>query len=276
MKEGIAALPDVRLAYWDTGGDGEAVVLLHAGTGSKAVWDYQIPALTGAGYRVIGYSRRGHLGSDPGPEDAPGTGSGDLRALLDHLGIARFHAVGTAAGGIVAMDFALSHPDRLRSLTLACTILGVVEEEYVALSTRLRPPGFAEMPIDFQELGPCYRAENPAGVARWLELEHRAIPGRRVRQPTANRITWAALRGLSVPCLLMTGDADLWAPPAVQRIFARHLANHEAVVIREAGHSAHWEQPEAFNDALLGFLARHRGDGGAGRGAGLPDGRSPD
>jgi pimeloyl-ACP methyl ester carboxylesterase len=262
MIEGVAELPECRLAYRDSGGAGEAVVLLHPGTGSKDVWEHQIPPLSAAGYRVIGYSRRGHLGSDPGPEEAPGTGSGDLRALMDRLGIGRFHAVGSAAGGIVAMDFALSHPERLRSLTLACTILGLVDEDYAALSARLRPPGFADMPVDFQELGPCYRAENPTGVARWLDLEHRAIPGRRVRQPTANRITWAALRQVSVPCLLMTGDADLWAPPAVQRLFARHLARHEAVVIREAGHSAHWEQPEAFNRALLGFLARHR-DGGA-------------
>jgi pimeloyl-ACP methyl ester carboxylesterase len=259
MKEAIAALPDIRLAYWDTGGDGAAVVLLHAGTGSKEVWEHQCPALVAAGYRVIGYSRRGHLGSDPGPEDRPGTGSGDLLALAEHLGLARFHAVGTAAGGIVALDFALSHPARLLSVTLACSILGITDPDYVALSERLRPPGFATMPPDFRELGPSYRAENPAGVARWLELEHIAIPGRQVRQPTATRITFAALRGLDLPCLLMTGDADLWTPPSVLRLFARHIPRNELVVIPEAGHSAHWEQPAAFNAALLGFLRNVKG-----------------
>ena len=124
METKLATLPDVRLAYWDTGGEGETVVLLHAGTGSHAVWEHQRPALAAAGFRVIGYSRRGHLGSDAGREEAPGTGSGDLAALADHLGLGRFHAVGTAAGAIVAADFALSHADRLLSLTLACTILG--------------------------------------------------------------------------------------------------------------------------------------------------------
>jgi pimeloyl-ACP methyl ester carboxylesterase len=258
MIETTAALSDVRLAYWDTGGPGEAVVLLHAGTGSHAVWEYQRPVLAAAGYRVIGYSRRGHLGSGTGPEEAPGTGSGDLLALLDHLRIPHCHAVGTAAGGIVAVDFALSCPGRLLSLTLACTIFGITDPDYVALGVRLRPPGFTEMPIDFQELGPSYRAENPEGAARWLALEHRAIPGRRVRQPTANGITWEALQDLRMPCLLMTGDADLWAPPSVQRLVARHLPQAESRVIVEAGHSAHWEQPEAFNAALLDFLARHR------------------
>jgi pimeloyl-ACP methyl ester carboxylesterase len=260
MIEAMADLPDVRLAYWDTGGTGDLVVLLHAGTGSKAVWEHQIPAIAGAGYRVIGYSRRGHHGSDPGPEATPGTGSGDLLALADRLGLARFHLVGTAAGGIVAMDFALSQPRRLHSLTLACTILGVVDDDYVALSERLRPAGFNAMPADFREIGPAYRAGNPAGVARWLALEHAAVPGRRVQQGTANRITWAALRAVAVPCLLMTGDADLWAPPPVQRLFARHLPHSETAIIAEAGHSAFWEQPETFNHALLGFLARHRTD----------------
>jgi pimeloyl-ACP methyl ester carboxylesterase len=259
MIEGLAALPDVRLAYLDTGGPGEVVVLLHPGSGSKAVWEHQLPALAAAGFRAIAPSRRGHLGSDPGPEHAPGTGSGDLAALLDHLGIARCHVVGTAAGGMVALDFALAHPPRAITLTLACTIFGLTDPDYVAASEALRPPGFAAMPAGFRELGPSYRFADPAGVARWLALEHAAIPGRRVRQPAAAEMTRAALARLELPCLLMTGDADLWAPPAVQRMVARHLRRAETRVIAEAGHSAHWEQPAAFNAALLDFLARHAG-----------------
>ena len=258
MIEGIAPLPGARLAYWDTGGTGAAVVLLHAASGSKDVWDYQREPLRDAGYRVVAYSRRGYLGSERGPPDAPGTGSGDLLALLDHLAIGTCHLVATAGGAVVGADFALSHPARLRSLTLACTFLGVEDAEFTALGARLRPPGFAEMPIDFQELGPSYRAANADGVARWLELEHRAHPGGRLRQATANRITWDALRGLFVPTLIVSGDADLWSPPPVQRLFLRHLPRAEGVVIPESGHSAYWEQPDAFNAALLGFLSRQR------------------
>lgn len=257
MIEGFVDLPDVRLAYWDTGGSGDPVILLHAGTGSLAVWEHQRDAFAAAGFRVLAYSRRGHLGSTCGPEDAPGTGSGDLLALADRLGIGRFHAVGTAAGAIVAADAALSCPARLRSVTLACTILGVEDAAYRAMSEGLRPAGFAAMPADFRELGPSYRVANPDGVARWLALEHRAIPGRRVVQRSASRITWDALSRLAVPCLLVAGDADLWSPPAMLRLFAQHVPHDQAVVIAEAGHSAHWEQPTAFNAAVLGFLARH-------------------
>jgi pimeloyl-ACP methyl ester carboxylesterase len=256
-REGVAELGDTALAYRDSGGEGEVVVLLHPASGSREVWEHQWRPLQEAGFRVLAYSRRGHAGSAPFAKEAPGTGSGDLLALLDRLGIGRCHLVGVAGGGIVAVDAALSQPRRLASLTLACTILGVVDPEYVALGARLRPPGFEAMPVEFQELGPSYRAENPDGVARWLELEHRAHPLGRPRQPSANRITWAALRRMEVPTLVVTGDADLWSPPSVQRLFLRHLPRAEGVVIPECGHSAHWEQPEAFNAALVAFLRRH-------------------
>ena len=81
-KDGIAAVAGTRLEYWDTGGTGEAVVLLHPATGSARIWTYQQPALVNAGYRVIAYSRRGYGKSDPVPKENPGTAADDLRALL--------------------------------------------------------------------------------------------------------------------------------------------------------------------------------------------------
>lgn len=262
--EGVADLGDVKLAYWDTGAPRDAgenaptIILLHPATGSHLVWGYQQPALFDAGYRVIGYSRRGYFGSDTGPENT-GTGAGDLLKLADHLKVGRFHAVGSAGGAIVATDLALSQPQRLRSTVLACTIMGVQDEAYLKQSAALRPRGFAEMPGSFREIGPSYRAANPDGVAAWEAMEHKAIPGgRRINQRTQARITWAALKAMTVPTLLIGGDADLWSPPAMTRMFQAAIPGSEAVIIAEAGHSAHWEQPEAFNAAVLGFLAKHR------------------
>src|SRR5262245_15721671 len=58
-KDGVAQLPDSRLWYWDTGGQGVPIVLLHPATGSALIWGYQQPVLAKAGYRVIAFSRRG-------------------------------------------------------------------------------------------------------------------------------------------------------------------------------------------------------------------------
>jgi hypothetical protein len=52
-KDGIAVLPGTRLSYWDTGGNGEPIVLLHPATGSKRIWSYQQPVFVRSGYRVM-------------------------------------------------------------------------------------------------------------------------------------------------------------------------------------------------------------------------------
>ena len=162
-REAYADVPGVRIWYVDTGGSGLPVVFMHAATGSSRVWEHQMPAFTRAGYRVIAHDRRGWGRSviDPsGPQ--PGTAADDLQALMDHLGIDRIHLVGTAAGAIASLDFALSFPHRLRSLVVANSIGGVQDEDYLALGRRLRPPQFDALPAEVRELGPSL----PGGRSR--------------------------------------------------------------------------------------------------------------
>jgi pimeloyl-ACP methyl ester carboxylesterase len=261
-SEGFADLPTgVHIWYKDTGGSGAPVVFLHAATGSSRVWEHQIPAFTASGHRVITYDRRGFGRTVIDPAGfQPGTGSDDLLALLDHLRVDRFHIVGTAAGGIVALDFAISFPQRLRSLVLANSIGGVQDPDYLELGNRLRPaPQFNALPSEFRELGPSYRAANPAGTERWKELErtNRSPGPSPPAQTMRSRVTFSSLEGIKVPTLLLTGDADLYAPPAVLRLFAARINGSESVVVPEAGHSAYWEQPEIFNRTVLAFIRKY-------------------
>jgi len=101
----------------------------------------------------------------------PGTGSQDLLKLVDHLGLGKFHLVGTAAGGMIATDFTVSHEDRVRSLVLANTIVGITNDDYRAIYKLLWPEGFDAMLGDFKEFGPSYRHIDTAGRALWNELE---------------------------------------------------------------------------------------------------------
>jgi len=141
----------------------------------------------------------------------------------------------------------------VRSLVIANSIVGVQDEDYVAMSRRLRPsPEFNALPVEVRELGPSYRAANPEGTRRWSELAQHVAS-----QPSKNRITWAALETIEAPTLLITGDADLYTPPSVLRMFAERFPNCESLVIPECGHSAFWEQPEAFTRAVLDFLQKH-------------------
>ena len=238
-------LPDRGLRYQDSGaelsGQGLPVVFLHAGSGSTVMWEHQLPAFTAIGYRFIAYDRR-----------ADGVPVEDLEALAEYIGLERFHLVGTAAGGIVAVDYALSHPQRLRSLVVANSIVGVQDEDYVAMSRRLRPlPEFNALPAEVRELGPSYRAANPEGAKRWSELAQHVAS-----LPTRNKITFAALETITTPTLLLTGDADLYTPPSVLRLLAAHFANCESAVIPECGHFSPEEQPELLADRLLEHFGR--------------------
>ena len=233
------------------------VVFLHARTGSSLVWEQQIAPFAAAGYRFIAYDRLGHGKSALEAGADPGTAADDLDGLMRYLGIGRFHLIGTAAGGIIALDYALSFAPSLRSLVIANSIGGVQDEDYLALGRRLRPPQFMQLPPELRELGPSYRAANEAGEARWRELEHLSRSKAAPEQPLRNRITFALLETITLPVLLLSGDADLYTPPAVLRLFAARIRNSRSVVVGECGHSAYWEQPEVFNREVLAFLGKH-------------------
>jgi len=223
-----------------SGGNGVPIVFLHASSGNSRMWEHQQSFFTTAGYRFVAYDRKGK-----------GAAADELELVVQQLKLQRFHLVGTAAGGIVATDYALSFPQRLLSLVIANSIVGVQDEEYVALMKRLRPsPQFDALPVDVRELGPSYRAANPEGTRRWKELAgHIDTP------KTRNRITFAALETIETPTLLLTGDADLYSPPPVLELFQRRIRNARSIVVPACGHSAFWEQPEAFNRAVLDFVA---------------------
>lgn len=256
-KEGSAELPGTHLWYWDTGGAGAPVVFLHPATGSTLIWLYQQPVFAQAGFRVIAYSRRNHYNSDLAPEHNPGTGSEDLHNLMEFLGVEKFHAVSSAAGGSVATDYAFSHPERLLSLTVSSNNLAARNGYIAETAARIRPKEEKDLPRWFWELGPSYRAANPGGVEKWNELTRRSVTGKGARQILANLVTPAKLETLKVSTLLITGAADLVTPPSIMRMIARHIPDNEVVIVAESGHSPYWEQPEYFNRTVIDFIRRH-------------------
>jgi pimeloyl-ACP methyl ester carboxylesterase len=256
MTEALADLGNVKLWYWDTGGLtgglGEVVVFLHPGSGSAEFFPYQQPAFAKAGYRVISHSRRGQFKSEMGSDSDKFFAADDLLALMDHLKVGKFHAVGSALGGYIGLDVALSQPERLQSLVLASSMMGIAEPDYQKTLEALRPKPFGELPIEVQEVGPSYRVANPEGLAEWKARHDRS--GKRAPVRLRNKFTWETLGKLKVPTLLMTGDADLWIPPFLLREVGEKIPSSTVVIVSDAGHAIQWERPEAFNAAVLGFI----------------------
>lgn len=252
--EGLAELTETALWYTDTQGTGEAIVLLHPASGSGLIWGHQRPAFVNAGYRVITYSRRGFPNSALVANNKTGVASEDLRELADFLGLEKFHAVASAAGGDTAADFAISYPDRLLSLVVAGNALGIAGGEIRETANRVRPKEWSLLPAWFRELGPSYRAGNPKGTRHWIDLESMVPQWDDVKPHFAREITTEMLATLPMPILLMTGDCDMSTPAALMRRIGELIGPKRVAIVPEAGHSIYWERPEVFNDEVMSFI----------------------
>jgi len=108
---GYAEVPGGRL-FFETAGSGEALVLIHGNAGDRRHWDAQMELAEQV--LVIRYDVRGFGESSLPVEGQPYSNSGDLAALLDHLGIEEAHVAGWSMGSGIAVDFALAFPERAK------------------------------------------------------------------------------------------------------------------------------------------------------------------
>jgi len=252
-------LPGVKLWFTDTGGAGTPIVLLHANTGTSESWEAQATTFAREGYRVIAFDRRGWGRSlaDPATGPQPGSVAGDLDALADYLKLDKFHLVGVAGGGFVSIDYAAWRPERLRSLVVAASTGQFAEKEMRAITARVEIPELRKQDAVYREVGPSYRATNPEGTKRWIEIdEHARQPGAPA-QPLRTPNTFAKLASITMPVLVMAADADLLAPPALMRAWAAHLKNYEWATVPDSGHAIAWEHPDVFNGHVLAFVKQH-------------------
>ena len=250
-------LTGARLWFEDSGGSGVPVVFVHPAATTSACWVQQVEAFTAAGYRCVTYDLRGWGKSEMDADAEVGTMSDDLEALASFLRLESFILIAAAYGGFGGVEYALRFPHRLRALVLATSQGGLVDPDYVSVLERVVSPPIRALPVHLRELGPSYRAENPQGVERWLQIAREAGEGNRRRQPRALEITLPLLETLLAPTLLVAGAADLLAPPALMRLMAERIPSCVFATVAEAGHSAHWERAAEWNRIVLAFLRQH-------------------
>ena len=254
-----ADIPGARLWFKETGKHGMPVVFLHAASGTSDSWILQEPAFIEAGYRCVAYDRK-NWGRSESITQA-GSAADDLEALVQHLGLDRFHLVCSALGGIIGLDYTVEYPDRVITLTVSSSFTGVQDQSYLDVQTRLRPPEISNLPIVLREVGPSYRALNPEGVAEWLRIEEssRHEIGPEMAQSPRAPMTYTRLAAMETPVLMLTGGADLLSPPAMMKLVAAHIPGCRFEVIPEAGHAAFYEQPKVWNRLVLDFIREHEG-----------------
>lgn len=252
-------LADVKLWIIDSGGTGEPVILMHPRTGNSEIWQYAIPALASAGYRAIAVDSPGWGKSIVHDAKNPAPVAETLDALFDQLRLDQVHLVGTAMGGYVVLDYAAWKPDRVKSLVIAGSGLGLENDpEGDAFRAIAEIPVLDDQPAEVREMSPTYRAMNPEGVRRWLVIHDNAEQPGVVRPPLRTPNTPAKIASIKAPTFVIAGGSDLTTPSGAIRLWSKHLTvPYEFLVMAEAGHVLVWEQPEVFNKALIDFLQKH-------------------
>jgi pimeloyl-ACP methyl ester carboxylesterase len=270
VREKFVDVPAGHIYYQDSGGKGETVVFLHPASGNSLVFEYQIEPFVKAGYRFVAFDRAG-FGQSTRATSGPGNVA-ELEQVMDALGVRKFHIVGVAGGAGTGLQYLLNRPGRVLSLVASSSFGMVQDVEYAEMFRRVGGAQLGALSADMRELAPTYRAANGEGVDRWLQLSHigptmppPGSPGAATAGPSSGRggmnlpaaVAFETLAAIRVPTLLLTGDADLYTPPAMLHLFKRHMPRAEAYVISASGHAPQWENPAEFNRRVLAFIRKH-------------------
>ncbi len=245
--------------YYEVHGSGPALVLAHGAGGNHLVWWQQVAELA-RDFRVVTFDHRG-FGLSKDVEMGPGRRAFalDLHGLLNHLGIHEFAMVAHSMGGRTATPFVWMFPDRLRALILSGTLGGAVNDEVreiqAAHAETVRGQTLRE-----RSLCEATETERPS-LAYLYRAMNRQNP-RRPRTflaPTPGMSKWRGssmpmLEREGIPLLFMVGEHDMIIPPSAMRAAHKAMPSSRYAEIAGAGHSAYFEQPEAFNDVVRTFL----------------------
>ncbi len=259
-----ALLDGVRIYYEVTGG-GHPVIFLHGQSVDRREWQFQVDALSKV-YTVVLYDHRGH-----GNSDAPETGytvqhyTKDLRALVRELGMTKPSIVGHSMGGNIAMDYALTHPDAITTLTLVNSGLDGFErdEAFVAKMKRRREITRREG-LGEKFVRASLRSDAFAGVRdkpEVLELSRQMLTGwsgaswrDTVAYPHPEKWALERLVEVRVPTLVIVGERDKERFQRIADLFASKIRVVRKVKLANVGHMPQMEDPDAFNDTLVDFL----------------------
>ena len=236
--------------YYEVHGTGPALVFAHGAGGNHLSWWQQVPVFSQK-FQCITFDHRG-FGQSPDAPDGPGSQAfvEDLRKVLDHLNVDRASLVAQSMGGRTCLGFTLANPDRVQALVMADTT-----------------GGFSDMPMTQMraDMEKQLAGDNsPRTYARSFAQEHpkRAFLYEQIRAqnpprhdtpgpgPSAEQI-----RAMRTPTLLIVGEEDVIATPAIMEAFQQYVPNARLRRVAGSGHSVYFEKADEFNRIVLEFLA---------------------
>jgi 3-oxoadipate enol-lactonase len=241
------------------------LVLVHGLNGDLTGWVLIMPEFS-KHYRTVAMDVRGHGGTSKPDQPYSIKGfSEDLYEFMRKLGIPKSHIFGLSMGGAIAQEFALNHPEMIRSLTLVSTFSHTddyARQAFIRLKGSLAQGGY---PAFFDEVvklafTPKYIAANPGPIA---ELKQKRI---QINSPVAiGRATDACLAfnlkdqisKITVPTLVVSGREDVFTPVHLAEQIHRSIRPSEWKILEGVGHNLHIEAAPQLAQTVQDFLKKH-------------------
>lgn len=271
-------MPPARLngidINYEVHGEGTPLVLTHGYSASLGMWQDQVPAFSSM-YRLVIYDTRGH-GKTTAPADMDSYDLArdyvaDKLALMNHLGIQQAYVGGLSMGGMIAQEFALQHPDRVKALLLFDTGPGMAmlrdpaaKAQFAQMRTVManlaRTQGMSAI-VDLMRNSPAAKALGIAG---------KTVPDAVVRHVDGMRAMsvdgylggaksmqdWAGtldrLHEIKAPTLVLVGEDDNLLQAS--REIHRRIDGSRFVLLKGSGHGSNMWRSDVFIEQTLAFL----------------------
>jgi len=242
-----ASLNGIRV-YYETYGRGPTLVLLHGGAGSGAQFAKQVPVLSKKFRLVVPDAcAQGRTTDRPGPLTYHLMAE-DVRALLDHLHVRHANVLGWSDGGVVALDLAMHHPERV--------------DRVVTFGANFRADGLNAPDVAWNrtataaDFGPEMRAfyDSVAPDSDHYEVAMNKVIALWRDEPNWNEADLGRIRART---LIVAGEHDVVRPDHTEAL-ARAIPGATLWIVPGASHSVLQEQPEVVNPRILSFLTSRR------------------
>ena len=252
--------------YFETHGTGVPVLLVPGLGGVGSYWNPNIPAFS-VRHQVIVHDHRGTGQSSRSMiRYSVDQMTDDLLRVMDHLNIEKAHLVGHSTGGAMGQTLAAKHPERLQSLIIYASwtksdpFFRRVFEARRALLTASGAAAYVRSTPVF--LYPDWWVNENSALLE--EREKTVIPNFPAPEIVASRIDaivafdrTSDLPGIRTPTQVICAKDDILTPPYFTDELARLIPGAERVILERGGHCASETRTQAFDDAVLGFIARH-------------------
>jgi len=244
--------------YYEEYGEGPAVILCHGVGGNHASWFNQIPTFSKT-YRTITMDHRAFGNSEDKELIGCSGYVDDLAALVDHLGEDKVFLIGQSMGGGTCAAFTVRYPEKVAGLIHADSMAAAALPE--PYGSELAQVNVRNAGLTQQErvLGPNIRRDNKELSILYTQIaSFNSVTVKTVRGKIPPW-TPAELAASGVPVLFVVGEDDILAPPNLVKAAHELTPGSKYQVLRDVGHSAYFEGPEAFNAVALAQLAEWSG-----------------